>query len=82
MNGEQSAFLVHPSAFIVQVPVAGGVSAMVVVCGCAGGVTGSYGAAVPSAPVEGSGGASPPPWAEGVCDELWAGWVMAGGAFW
>jgi len=76
------SFIVHPSAFIVQVVVVtGGVSGMVVVPGWAGGVTGSYGAAVPSAPVDGSGGASPPPCAAGVWVALCAGCVIAGGWF-
>jgi hypothetical protein len=69
------------NSFYVVV-VAGGVSLIVVVVGSAGGVTGWVGAAVPLAPLEGSGSALPNPCADGVWAFESAGLVMAGGAFW
>lgn len=45
-------------------------------------VTGSYGADVPSTPLDGCGGAWPMPCALGVWLCVWGGWVIAGGAFW
>ena len=60
---------------------AGGVSGRVPPTVCVS-VAGSYGAAVPSTPVLGSGAGWPPPWAAGVCDSVCAGWVAAGGLFW
>ena len=67
----------------VFVFVTGGVSLTVVdVVPEAGGVTGSYGAAVPSTPVDGCGGAWPMPWPAGVSAFDFGGSVMFGGAFW
>jgi len=37
---------------------------------------------LPSAPLLGSAAAPGIPLADGVCAELVAGWVIAGGAFW
>jgi hypothetical protein len=67
---------------LLYVAVVTGVSGIVVVDGSVGGVTGSYGAAVPSAPDDGCGGACPPPWPEGVAVALCAGCETAGGWFW
>ena len=63
------------------VVLAGGVSAIVPPIVCVS-VAGSYGAAVPSTPLFGSGVGWPPPCAAGVCDSVCAGCVTAGGAFW
>ena len=61
--------------------VVGGVSGMVVVLVSVG-ETGSYGPAVPSTPVLGSGGAWPVAPPDGVAVSVAGGWVMSGGAFW
>lgn len=60
----------------------GGVSGNVVVEGVVGGVTGSYGPAVPSTPVVGCGGASPPPCSAGTAVALCGGLETSGGWFW
>lgn len=62
------------------VPVAGGVSLIVVVTWpSVGGVTGWYGPVVPSTPVVGCGGALPRLWELGVSLELSGGLVIVGG---
>lgn len=53
------------------VVVTGGVSGTLVFV--AGGETGWFGADVPSAPFDGSGGACPIPWAAGVSDLVCGG---------
>jgi hypothetical protein len=67
----------HGARFYVVVEevvvVAGGVSGIVVCCGSGGGFTGLPGADVPSTPLDGSGGAFPPPFAVGVCVALCGG---------
>lgn len=66
---------------VVVVVVTGGVSGIVVCCGWAGGFTGSYGAAVPSTPLDGCGDGCPIPCCAGDCFAFCGAWVMSGGAF-